>query len=108
MDVLIKYYISLFVSNLYDSPPSDALTVKSNAKYSTHLFVVFKENRNSHFEIIRKKIFLKVIFDGVYFRQILHESFDQELSIKSLKFIIRVQIKILQIFKTCLNNGFCV
>ena len=53
-------------------------------------------------------MFLKVIFDGVYFRQILHESFDQELCIKSLKFIIRVQIKILQIFKTCLNNGFCV
>ena len=56
--------------------PSDALMVKPNTIYSTHFFVVLQKvlhrSRNSHDEIIKKIVSLKVFcwnYDGVCFKE---------------------------------------
>ena len=61
--------------------PSGTLRTKSNAKYSTHFLLPgvtkgFKRNRNSRYEIIRKRVSLKIqvnplmnLWWSLYFKQ---------------------------------------
>ena len=115
---------TLFVFPLYDSFPVALYgpNLTQNIRHTSFFLVlqkVLRETETAVTRLLGREFLLKFrqipwwIYDGVYISSKLHLSVDQEpyqkrilsqVSIKSFAFILRVQIKILNIFWASLNN----